>query len=762
MSEPDPPETTAAVEPTLARTGFDPKASFEGAHLTLRADRAFDLVDLTLDGVQAAPEWRSPKEGPSPVITVGLPPWVFDARPHRIDATVLAESLELDSPEERRTLSLAHQSDYDGEIQELHPARIRGWIRDRARPRAEIDLEIVLEPGGVKRVRADERLYDSAVTAQSEPRFRIDAPLPDAPHPPSRIVRVKLAGADHYPLPALIIGDGVATATAALNAQVLGAPAPGPVERYWAARTAGPALLKAVRDGEAVRLDVSELGEEPTPAPDYDRGRYGKRRTPIRVVIPAYKDLDVTRACLKSVAEARVRTPFAVTVIDDAGPEPGFGKGLRTTAAALGFDYQRNTVNLGFVRTANLGFGLDDEADVVLLNSDTRVYDGWLDRLHAAAYSADDIATVTPFSNNATICSLPDMRSRGGAVFGFDYAGLNAIAGEVNAGVTVDLPTGVGFCLYMRRVALREVGVFDAERFGRGYGEENDFCLRAMARGWRNVAACDVVVAHVGGRSFGADGARLRKTNTAALEALYPDYTPSIARFVARDPLARARNRLLKEVWRRRSAARDQGGIIVLLAPGLGGGATHHADNLARRLIAEGRITLIARRVADAKGGGFTISDPTNDDHLYYPEADGFEGFAADVLDLADILHVHGLIDLDVNILGVLERTDRAIFVTLHDYFYLCPRVTLLDATGQYCGLPPVRRCELCVQTGGVHNGLDPSFKPQAMRVEGWRDRWRAILEKADTVFAPSQDVADRYRSIWPDVEITVRPHWWH
>ena len=54
--------------------------------------------------------------------------------------------------------------------------------------------------------------------------------------------------------------------------------------------------------------------------------------------------------------------------------------------------------------------------------------------------------------------------------------------------------TGVGFCLYIRRQLIESVGAFDPV-FGLGYGEENDFCMRATRAGFRNVLSKDGVVA---------------------------------------------------------------------------------------------------------------------------------------------------------------------------------------------------------------------------------------------------------------------------
>jgi hypothetical protein len=174
---------------------------------------------------------------------------------------------------------------------------------------------------------------------------------------------------------------------------------------------------------------------------------------------------------------------------------------------------------------------------VVLLNSDTEVANDWLDRLQRSALSQPDIGTATPFSNNATICSYPFEGWTGGMPGTLGLAALDALFASVNPGRIADLPTGVGFCMYIRRACLAEVGSFDAERFGRGYGEENDFCLRAAAAGWRSVLAGDVFVFHEGAVSFSEERAAQTQVATKTLLDLHPDYVRMVREFVARDPL---------------------------------------------------------------------------------------------------------------------------------------------------------------------------------------------------------------------------------
>ena len=136
--------------------------------------------------------------------------------------------------------------------------------------------------------------------------------------------------------------------------------------------------------------------------------------------------------------------------------------------------------------------------DVVLLNSDTEVTAGWLQGLQRCLDSDPAIATATPWTNNGEIASLP----------GFCEVNpvppdLEPVAAAVRASgppAYPELPTAVGFCMAISRRAIGRIGLFDENLFGRGYGEENDFSMRAAAAGLRNVLCDDVYVAHRGGR----------------------------------------------------------------------------------------------------------------------------------------------------------------------------------------------------------------------------------------------------------------------
>ena len=110
--------------------------------------------------------------------------------------------------------------------------------------------------------------------------------------------------------------------------------------------------------------------------------------------------------------------------------------------------------------------------DVVLLNSDTVVTERWIEKLQAAASSAAEIATVTPFSNNATICSIPRFLAVNAIPSGHDVESFARLVERCAAREYPRIPTGVGVCLYVKRRVLDAVGAFDEGTFGLGYGEE--------------------------------------------------------------------------------------------------------------------------------------------------------------------------------------------------------------------------------------------------------------------------------------------------
>lgn len=266
----------------------------------------------------------------------------------------------------------------------------------------------------------------------------------------------------------------------------------------------------------------------------------------LTIIVPVYGAAEDLAACLASL-ERTVARAVPVLVADDASPGEEVAQAVAAAAARgrLALRAVRRPRNLGFVGNVNLALRECAPDDAVLLNSDTLASPGWLEALRRCAASDPRIATITPWSNNAEICSVPGFCRA--APIPDDLAAV-AAAAAAEPPAYPELPTGVGFCMYLRRAALEAIGDFDQATFGRGYGEENDFCLRAAAHGWRNVLCDDAYVAHRGGASFAALGLAPGGENLARLNARYPGYNARIAEFIMQDPLKPYRERLVQRL----------------------------------------------------------------------------------------------------------------------------------------------------------------------------------------------------------------------
>lgn len=258
----------------------------------------------------------------------------------------------------------------------------------------------------------------------------------------------------------------------------------------------------------------------------------------VTVVVPVYGDWVSLRDCVQSLIDHADPALFDILIVNDCGPDAdALEAGLRGLIfGRSNFRYERNPENLGFVKTCNrAALELDTSGnDILLLNSDTRVTAGALDELRDVLLSSIEHGVACPRSNDATIASIPFHRR--------DHADRDADrAFEVFTAIRSDLPrfyvapVAVGFCFLIRRSLIDQYGLFD-EVFGKGYNEENDFCLRINAEGYAAVIANHAFVFHVGSTSFGsAQRASLEAKNSAILHQRYPFYPSSVVTFIQND-----------------------------------------------------------------------------------------------------------------------------------------------------------------------------------------------------------------------------------
>ena len=446
----------------------------------------------------------------------------------------------------------------------------------------------------------------------------------------------------------------------------------------------------------------------------------------VDIIIPVYRGLDETRRCLETVLADADRPQGRVIVIDDCSPEPELSAWLKEVAAAGRIDLLRNEQNLGFVATVNRGMAVAGRRDVVLLNSDTEVPQGWLARLAGHAHADKGIGTVTPFSNNATVCSYPVIEG-GPLPFGCSVEDVDIACRSANAGRTVEIPTAVGFAMYIRRDCIDEVGPFDVETFGTGYGEEVDFCLRASNRGWRHILACDTFVYHAGEVSFGKNSPK-RENAWNVLCRLYPQYPKDVERHIRRAEADPYRFAITAAIFRAMAHP-----SILIVAHALGGGTERHVQEVLRSIDRKANVLML-----QPFGGNVILSFPLASDHPKLTvSSDAVEDLVIFLksceLDRIHVQHWHGM---EMDLRHLIHELGVPFDVTVHDYFAICPQINMIpEPGGGFCGEPDMAACNACISARPSHGARD---------ILSWRRSWDWLFTEADRVICPSQDVKDR------------------
>ena len=518
---------------------------------------------------------------------------------------------------------------------------------------------------------------------------------------------------------------------------------------------AGPQLLGSP-------VDPGALAQKPIPAK-----RRGKpparipRRARLALVMPVYRGLAETRAALASVLAA-VPVGARVIVVDDCTPEPGLARWLDRLAVAGRILLLRHEQNLGFCAAVNTGLKATKGRDVLLLNADILLPLGAIETLAAVAYADAATGTVTPLSNEASICSYPDKDGGNPMPDVRETARLNRLAWAANGLAAVEIPTAVGFCMYIRQDCLRATGALRGEIFAQGYGEENDFCLRARHLGFRHMAAAGAFVAHAGAVSFRAAARGLMARNLRLLNDLFPGYHALVQAHAAADPLAVHRARLDEA---RLLAGAKRGGAVLLISHAHGGGVARQVAADMAQLRADGLqpLLLTTRFPEDPRKTPYPWPALLCEgDARTYPNlAFTLPGAMPELLALLRRLRVgrvvmHHMLGQHEAVRGLAAALTVAQDIVVHDYASFCPRVNLLNRPDKasplrYCGEPAEAGCIACckIRDGGVHERLP---------VPHLRARSAAEFAAAARVIVPSADMARRLRRHFPALQPEIRP----
>ena len=465
----------------------------------------------------------------------------------------------------------------------------------------------------------------------------------------------------------------------------------------------------------------------------------------VDLIIPVYKGLAETKACLDSVMASRSAnsTQMHIVVVNDVSPDEALCFFLRSEASAGHITLLERPFNVGFVGTINTGLAATSH-DVVLLNADTLVANNWLDRLQETAHSDQTIGTVTPLSNNAELLSFPVPMQAGLMPTLKDTQQLDALFAKEGADSIITLPTGVGFCWYIKRALLNTHPELNEQLIDRGYGEETEFCLQTSVKGWRHVAATNVFVAHQGGVSFGSTKNALARANNAQVMARFPEHREDYDIFLSKKPFYPIMRQVQRLWWQQKILALQLPLHLIDRAKLARANVTHSMTQPAIYLVwqeftSPSTVKLITQGIP-----GLSTLDyewPRQSDEL-----------------LADLLgaRISHLVFETINaypttLLDTLSQ-HFSYQVILQDHSGYCPRRFRLTDNNRACDDQQisVESCSACVERlGPLVRDYDAMNK--------WYSRTKKFLSGAQQITVMNLELLSDYQQRFPGLQITCK-----
>jgi GT2 family glycosyltransferase len=493
---------------------------------------------------------------------------------------------------------------------------------------------------------------------------------------------------------------------------------------------------------------LSMIAEKPCPVKSLG--------TEIDIIIPVYNGLEHLKKLLQSLLK-NTSEPYRLILIDDCSSDPRVWPYLKEVAKRRrNTVLLRNDVNKGLPATINLGIQ-HTRNHFVILNTDVELPPGWLERLMYPILHFKNVASTTPFTNSGTICSFPKFLADNKLIDELSVEEIDAFFARVKVDIenVVDLPSGVGFCMGMNKDVVNEIGGFDAETFGRGYGEENDWCMRARYKGYKHLLVPNLFVYHKHGATFDSKERRkLMERNLNLLAKKHPEYFSLVEKFITEDPVGPIRDLLFLLIACRQNA-------VLIFDHELGGGANLYRNQLIEKVLKqESAILLYTEHPWELK--------PRL--RCYYNDH-SVEFNVSSLEELRDLVKRIAVTKIFYNnmvsytsplqvldLIRELRQLKKArLIMAIHDYYPVCPSYNLINNKGIFCGIPQnIRQCEECL----THNKYVEMLPTKD--IKAWRIAWERCLTEADVILCFSQSSKKLLKHAYPkldDSKFRVRPH---
>lgn len=495
----------------------------------------------------------------------------------------------------------------------------------------------------------------------------------------------------------------------------------------------------------------------------------------ISIIIPIYNAYEETRDCIESV-EKYTNIPYELVLINDCSTDKRVDKLLNELSKKENVRVINNETNQGYVKNINIGFK-ETKNDVVLLNSDTIVTPKWLQKLKVTAYTSEKIATVTPVSNNAGAFSVPEINEENDIDSTLGINGTANIIEKIANNELIYSPTGNGFCMYIKRAAIYSAGFFDQD-FGRGYCEENDYCMRLEDKGWYNVIDPSTYIYHNRSVSFSGEKNELIARNTKYLRTKHPTYKYLVDNFINLIEYEEIRRNIKITLTADNASEFNRKRVLYVIHEGMGG--TLHTsmdlmsnihEDMDAYLLTAGRkeIKLYKYSSFGLKSNEAMVNDDEFMLHLHLlaswniktnyslkdPFIPEFRRIYFNILLLLkiDLVHIRHLIRHSLDMPYVAHKLGIPVILSFHDFYYICPSHNLIDDHDNYCAghCTPIHTYDLNEGQCNINNGLGlPLLK---IFVNQWREYMHDMFKCCSAFVTTSKSAYDLYTEFYPELK---------
>ena len=340
---------------------------------------------------------------------------------------------------------------------------------------------------------------------------------------------------------------------------------------------------------------------------------------------------------------------------------------------------------------------------------------------------------------------------------------------KISANRYPQLTTGNGFCMYIKRDVINELGLFDDVTFEKGYGEENDFCYRALDHGYTNVLCDNTFVYHKGTQSFKkenltASRAALIDEHMKLLRKKHPIYVQKTDNFIANNPI-----RDIQENVDLNIKIYNKKRILYLVNEWeenmvmTGGTSLHIKDiilsnnknNIASFVLAPDKYDLTrfklylytdeyAREISNYKTDVNDYGQIKYTNNVYKEMLENiFDSFKI------DILHVHHFLFQTFDSIDVAKERNIHSIVTLHDLYMICPSINKVYRE-VYCDYDKEKDCSKCLN---IRYGVNSNI------LTNWQKTCYQVLKRFDKRIVPSKNTQELFKNVYKDLKFEVVEH---